>query len=598
MSKNTPPRWDLSGIYPGLDSPELAGAIQLTKDQTAEFEQLLLMVPAIDAPSAELAAATGSILTALNSLLTTSGTVRSYIGGYVTTDSFNDTAMRLYSEFEQLNVRIQQQILRFSAWVGKISARIDEIIYLDPVVAAHAFFLLDTAAQSRYLMAPELEDLAAELSLNGASAWSKLQGTITSQLSTEFEINGQVQTLPLPALINLHSHPDESVRHRAYEAEIQLLASARVPLAAALNSVKGMVNTLEHRRGRVDALHSAVDIARIDRAALEAMLSAMQASFPTFHRYFHAKARRLGKERLAWWDLFAPTESSETIYTYPQAVDFVLSQFDQFAPDMGIFARKAFSSNWIDAEQRKGKRGGAFCMEVPGLKESRVLCNFDGTLDQVFTIAHELGHAFHNDCAYSAGKTVLQADTPMTMAETASTLCETVLTEAALSAASTARQQLSILETALIGDSQIIVDIYSRYLFEKEVFERRANAELSPDDFCDIMLRAQKATYGDGIDERYLHPYMWTWKPHYYYPNLNFYNFPYAFGQLFSIGLYAVYKQRGPAFVTEYKALLASTGEARVADLALRFDIDIRSFSFWESSLAVIASRIERYIAL
>jgi oligoendopeptidase F len=237
-------------------------------------------------------------------------------------------------------------------------------------------------------------------------------------------------------------------------------------------------------------------------------------------------------------------------------------------------------------------------MSVPGVAESRVLCNFDGSLDQVSTIAHELGHAFHNECMFKAGKTELQRSTPMTMAETASILCETIVVDAALKRSNSAQETLAILETSLTGDSQVIVDIYSRYLFEKEVFERREQAELSADDLCEIMLKSQKAAYGDGVDEQYLHKYMWTWKPHYYSAGLSFYNFPYAFGLLFGIGLFAIYQQQGAAFVSSYTNLLASTGEGMAAELAERFGINIRTKSFWEQSLSIIGKRIEQYKSL
>jgi pepF/M3 family oligoendopeptidase len=459
----------------------------------------------------------------------------------------------------------------------------------------------EAAVQSKYLMSAAEEALAAELSLSGATAWSNLQGTVTSQLGVDFELDGEVKKLPLPALINLHSHPDESVRRRAYEAELAALASIREPLAACMNGIKGTVNVLNRRRKREDALHSAIDRSRIDRPTLEAMLAAMEASFPTFRRYMNAKAERLGKERLAWWDIFAPLPtngSGRKTYSFAEARDFIVANFAGFSPLLENLARRSFEGRWIDAEQRDGKRGGAFCMSVSGVRESRILCNFDGTLDQVSTIAHELGHAFHNESLFAAGKTKLQSDTPMTLAETASRMCETIVMEAVLAETADPAEQLAILETMLIGDTQVIVDIYSRYLFEKEVFERRAQAELSADDLCEIMTRAQKATYGDGVDDRYLHPYMWTWKPHYYEAELSFYNYPYAFGLLFGTGLYAIYRQRGAAFVPEYVSLLASTGEGAAADLAARFGIDIRQRKFWEDSLAVIGQRIERYCAL
>lgn len=231
-------------------------------------------------------------------------------------------------------------------------------------------------------------------------------------------------------------------------------------------------------------------------------------------------------------------------------------------------------------------------MGIPAVKESRILSNFDGSLDQVSTLAHELGHGFHNHCAFQAGKTMMQQDTPMTLAETASIMCETIVMQAVLQQVSNPQEELAILETMLNGDSQVIVDIYSRYLFEKEVFERREKSELSPDDLCEIMERAQKETYGELAAYQ---PYMWTWKPHYYYAGLSFYNFPYAFGLLFGTGLYAIYQQRGEAFVADYKQLLASTGEASAADLAARFGIDIRLREFWEGSLKAIEKKIERY---
>ena len=196
---------------------------------------------------------------------------------------------------------------------------------------------------------------------------------------------------------------------------------------------------------------------------------------------------------------------------------------------------------------------------------------------------------------FAAGRTELQRSTPMTLAETASILCETIVVNAALKEAKDRQEELAILESSLNNASQVIVDIYSRFLFEKEVFERRAKAELSAEELCEIMEWAQRETYGDGLDERYLHKYMWTWKPHYYSTGLSFYNFPYAFGLMFGIGLYAIYLERGPAFVTDYRRLLSSTGMARPADLAAGFGIDLSKPDFWERSLQVVARQVDQY---
>jgi pepF/M3 family oligoendopeptidase len=500
------------------------------------------------------------------------------------------------SELEPLLVQIQRQEVRFRGWIGTVAEHTElfqAALALEGSAKEHGFFITEVAEQSRYLMSESEEGLAAELSLSGIRAWGKLQGVVTSQLKVPFEREGKLEELPMTVLQNLRTDADEDVRRRAHEAEVAAWKGVREPLAACMNGVKGTVVTLNRRRGRTDALHEPIDQARIDRDTLEAMMGAMHDSFPTFRRYFRAKARLLGKETLAWWDLFAPVGKSEKRYSYREARDFVLANFHTFSDRLVSFTQRAFDRNWIDAEPRSGKRGGAFCMGLPAVDESRILCNFDGSLGQVSTLAHELGHAYHNEC--QVGKAILQRSTPMTLAETASIFNETIIVDALLAETADADEELSILEEFLGGAAQVIVDIYSRYLFEKEAFERRAEAELSADDFCEIMLRAQKETYGDGLDEATLHPYMWAWKPHYYRTDLSFYNFPYAFGLLFGLGLYAVYQERGADFVPEYDELLRSTGEGTAADLAARFGLDIRQRAFWEDSLEVIGQRIERY---
>jgi len=601
MSKPSIPHWDLSNVYRALDSDEFLAAREQTNEMLTKMETFFKTktnsITAKNSPQ-EIEAVLSEAVDQLNELQTLAFTIRSYVSSFVSTDSYNQLAMRTMSELDTPMVRMQQLGVQFNHWVGSLKEVLPEVLKIDGSAKEHLFSIMETAEQSKYMMSPTEESLAAELSTSGVNAWRKLQGTVTSQLSVPFELDGEIQNLPMPALINLHGHPDEDVRRRAYEAEMEAWESVKETLAACMNGVKGTVNTLNKRRGREDALHSSIDMSRIDRETLEAMLSAMKDSFPMFRKYFHAKARRFGKESLSWWDIFAPVANSNKTYTFEEARAFIVENFGKFDAELAAFADNAFEKNWIDAEQRSGKRGGAFCMSVPGVKESRILCNFDGSLDQVFTIAHELGHGFHSHCIYQADKTIMQSDTPMTMAETASIMCETIVTDAALTQAENNDEKLAILETALIGDSQVIVDIYSRYLFEKEVFERRAKSELSADELCEIMENAQKTTYGDGLNEKTLHKFMWTWKPHYYYSGLSFYNYPYAFGLLFGLGLYAVYQERGENFIPDYKNLLASTGEGTAAELAARFDINIRDKKFWEGSIQQISKRIDLYLSL
>ena len=595
------PRWDLTNVYPSLESAEFKKAFSSLKTKVADLDDYFVeVVNKTDAstPPDQLGPIVGEVVDRFNDTYTLSSTLEPYIYSFVSTDSHNKTATRTLSEYEQARLPLQNLNVQLKAWLGKVVPTLDASLKHSASAKAHAFMLKEAADQSKFLMSEPEEALAAELSLSGGNAWDKLQGTVTSQLSVDFELDGESQKLPMPALINLRTHPDEETRHRAYDAENAAWDSVRETLAACLNGVKGEVVTLNKRRGRKDALESAIEQARIDRPTLEAMLTAMEASFPVFRKYFKHKAKLLGKEKLAWWDLFAPVGKTGKSYSFEGARDFILANFEGFSPELRTFSKRAFDNNWLDAEMRDGKRGGGFCMEVQGVKESRILVNFDGSQDQISTIAHELGHAFHNECAYQFDKTPLQQLTPMTLAETASTFCETIATEAVLAQVTDPMEELAVLEGQLNGASQVIVDIYSRYLFEKEVFERREEAELSADDFCEIMERAQKATYGDGLDERYLQKYMWTWKPHYYSTGISFYNFPYAFGLLFGTGLYAIYQQRGAEFVDDYKALLASTGEAMAADLADRFGINIRTRKFWDDSISIIGKRVDRYCEL
>jgi len=594
----TLPRWDLSNVYPSLESEEFRRAIEDLRTQTDALDAYLaehnVSRAAVVRPKENVKEIVDEFLNRANRTYRLFGTLGAYVSSFVSTDSYNTLAKRLESELEMVGVRLRKQEVLFRGWIGSVGTVLPFVLGQGGVASVHAFYLHETVEQSRYLMSDPEESLAADLELSGSNAWSKLQGTVCSQVTVQFELDGKPQKLPITALQNLSNNADASVRRRAYEAELAAWEQVREPLAAALNGVKGSSSTLDKRRGRVDALHDSLDTSRIDRETLNTLIAEMQNSFPMFRRYLKAKAKLLGEEKLPWWDLSAPVAKSDRRYTWSEAMNFIVGQFRGFSERLAQLAQRAFDNHWIDAEPRQGKRGGAFCMSVPGVDESRILCNFDGSLDQVSTVAHELGHAFHNEC--QVGKTILQKLTPMTLAETASIMNQTIIANAAFMQASSAEEKLSILENSLADSTQVIVDIASRFLFEKEVFERRVDSELSADDFCEIMLRCQRVTYGEALDENFLHKYMWAWKGHYYIPGFSFYNYPYAFGLLFGTGLYSIYRERGQSFVKDYEALLASTGEAKPVDLAARFGIDLHKPDFWRGSLKVIGEKVDSYL--
>ncbi len=598
------PHWDLTNIYPGLESgpfkKDVERLIGLLDDLDYYMTGHGISKGGTKPPGpGEIAAVAGGYIEKMNEILRLSITLEHYTYGFVSTDSFNTTAKRIASQIQMLNVRRDRGNVLFQGWLGMVAedrAAFEEALRIDGEARDHAFYLRRVVEQSRYLMSEAEETLASELALSGAEAWEKLQSTVTSQVKAPFELHGEIKERPIAVIQNLLTNPDPGLRRRAYEAELTAWERVREPLAACLNGVKGTTTTLYKRRGRPNALHEAVERARIDRETLDAMMGAMTASFPDFRRYWRAKAKRLGKDALPWWDIWAPVGTSERRYTFDEARDFILEQFGGFHGRMAEFAKRAFDADWIDAEPREGKDIGGFCVEIPKVEESRILCNYDGSLAQLITVAHELGHAYHNEC--QIGKTMLQRIMPMTLAETASIFAQTIVIDAALQKAAEVDEELSILENVLIDAGQVIVDISSRYMFETEVFKRREGGELSADDFCEIMLDCQKRTYGDGLDKRYLHPYMWAWKSHYYSAGESFYNFPYAFGMLFGLGLYKVYKERGDEFLAQYDELLATTGEGMAVDLAATFGIDLKREDFWLGSLDVTREHIVRYLEL
>ncbi len=596
------PHWNLDDIFPGLDSQPFEQAARQLATQLDDLDAFLkdhgIHPDSADMPSVPgVEAVTDAIdgyLQHMSAAMQLNAKLRLYVWCLRDTDSTNELAARRLSELDPYTVRLRQQRTQFEGWLGRHKQLLPDVIASSEPARAHSLYLREAAEQSQYLMGAGEESLAAELAPSGIHAWSKLHGTIWSQLTVPFEREGKIEQLPMTMIQSLaSSDPDAGVRQRAAEAEVKAWATMREPLAAALNGVMGTKIILNKRRGRRDTLHAALDQARIDGDILDALQRSIRDALPSLRQYFKAKAVAWGKDRLPWWDRYAPLGQTERRFTFSEAQDFITTQFERFSPQLGAFATRAFERHWIDAEPRAGKQGGAYCNEVPGTGVARILCNFDGSLSEVFGIAHELGHAFHTHC--QAGKTPSQCQTPMTLAETASLFCETLVTDQALAHASSPQEELAILNTFLITATINVVQTLCMYGFEREVYERRASSELSADEICSISTKYDREFFGDVLDPDCLHPYNWAAIPHSFIADVSFYNYPYAFGLLFSLGLYAHYQQRGAAFVADFESLLANTGELMPQELAARFGMDLCEPGFWQASLGLINRRIERF---
>ncbi|MBR5979166.1 MAG: M3 family oligoendopeptidase, partial [Oscillospiraceae bacterium] len=444
-----------------------------------------------------------------------------------------------------------------------------------------------------HTLSPEVEQAISLYEITGSDAWSDLQGFLTSTVPVEYK----GETTTLSDIRNKAYDPDPEVRRSAYEAELKAYDRIKDSIAYSLNSIKLEVINHCKLRGYESPLAETLEDSHMKRETLDALLGAMEEYLPKFWEYMKAKARLLGHENgLPFYDLFAPLEGNDDVYTTEDAKDYLVKLFSGFDREETEMIARAFDEAWIDFYPREGKVGGAFCAPLVSLKESRVLTNFGGTLGDVITLAHELGHAFHNHCLRD--NSVLNLDVSMPVAETASTFNEVVAMNAAISAEKDPKARRALIESQLMDANQIICDIYSRYLFEKSVFDNREDGFMFADKLCELMIDAQKKAYGDGLDPEYLHPYMWACKSHYYSGGLSYYNWPYAFGGLFARGLYAKYLHDGESFVPLYKKLLKATGTTTVEGAAQVAGIDLTDREFWRSSLQILADEIDEFVEL
>jgi pepF/M3 family oligoendopeptidase len=510
-------------------------------------------------------------------------------------DARNEEASKYHSLLSVKSTELTKPGVMFQAFIRDLPD-LEVVLNGSALLQEHRFYLEQIRERAKYMLSEKEEILISKMATTGSDAWTNLQNQVTATLKVDLRLDGKDQILPLPVVRNLAYSNDPAVRKTAFEAELAAYPKIEETSAAALNGIKGEVLTVTGMRGFESPLHDTLVKSRMDKETLDAMLTAIREYLPDFRRYYRRKGELLGHQNgLPFYDLFAPMGEVSRTFTYEEAMRYIVENFSTFSRKLGDFAENAYEKNWLDVEPRDGKRGGAFCSNLHPIGESRIMANFDGSFSNMTTLAHELGHGYHG--ANLKEETILNSRYPMPIAETASIFCETIVVNAALKEASK-EEALSILESSISAAGQVIVDIYSRFLFETELFERRKDHPLSVKELKEIMIAAQKEAYGEGLDPEVLHPYMWLNKTHYYSAGLNYYNFPYAFGLLFAKGLYAEYLKRGESFVTEYDELLNATGKFNVRDVALRMDIDVTKPDFFRGSLELVKQDIDRFIEL
>ena len=571
--------WSLKELYPSFESEEF----QRDFERFSNFREVFNGLTLEDNLESIKAA-----IAALEEFSVLSSRLGNYINLTLTANTTDETANKYRTLFGNAYAALNSAYTKVYKFIGSVETDITA----DENLKDYEFYFAEAKQQYKHLLSDELEDVISKFSISGGDGWEQLFEAMTSGVEGEFK--GEKVTLS--EIRNMAYDADAAVRKEAYETELKMYDTIKEPIAFALNNIKQQVLTETSLRGFESPLAQTLEASRMSRQTLDALLEAIREYLPQFRAYLKHKASLLGHENgLPFYDLFAPIGESSRRFTIEESKEFLLENFKGFSEDLAQMTKEAYENNYIDFLPRKGKVGGAFCSNLPFIKQSRILTNFSGSLSDVVTIAHELGHAYHG--LHIENHRVLNQEYSMPVAETASTFNENIVMNTVISEASDA-EKVALLESQLQDTTQIIVDIYSRYLFEASVFENREKSFMFSKDLEQLMLDAQKEAYGDGLDPDAMHPYMWACKPHYYSSGLSFYNFPYAFGGLFSKGLYAIYQEQPEGFVEKYQELLRATTVTSAEDTAKVLGVDVTDSAFWKKALAQVADNIEQFIAL
>ena len=586
------PRWSVADVHQSFDARSFTDAMESAGAGVTRLEALFeehnvrAITPRPVQPADGEAA--DSVISTFNNVVEAQEILGAYIYATVSTDSRNERAQGLLSEMETLDARFSPLLARLADWVAALGT--EQLATVSTEARDHMGPLERLQARAEHQMSEVEEGLYSELGTTGSSAWGRLQGDLTSQLSTEVHLPTGTKTMPMAAVRGLSTDSDLNVRKAAYEAEMRAWPTIAVACAAAMNSIKGEANVVNRRRKWKQPLDASLYSNNVSLETFNAMQSAVHASLPDFRRWMRVKAKLVGDTNgLSWWNLSAPLSISPGPISWDQGISLVKGAFASYSDRLSHLVDRSINEQWLDAEPREGKVGGAFCMSFVD-DRSLVLLNWSGSVDSAQVTAHELGHAYHN--TQLAHRTALQKRLPMALAETASIFCETLVVEEGLSRLQ-GDDRLALLDVDLIGANQVVVDIHSRFLFETEVFARRQKRTLGVSELNEIMLSAQRDAYGDGLDQTTAHPHMWVLKPHYY--GSHFYNWPYTYGLLFGLGLYAQYQLDPEKFRDGYDDVLSRAGMDTAEQLGQAFGIDVTSESFWTASLDVLRARMRNY---
>ncbi|PYZ91611.1 oligoendopeptidase [Salipaludibacillus keqinensis] len=495
---------------------------------------------------------------------------------------------QLSTKYASIMTSIDEQLLAFNdeQWEAFISQ--DDML---PIL----FNLNERRTNAKEKLPADKEKLIQSLSIDGYQAWGDMYNVIVGRMKVNIEEDGEKKSLSVGQASNKLSDKNRKVRKHVFEQFEQAWADESELFSNTLNHLAGFRLETYNARGWDEVLKEPLQINRMKKETLDVMWETITKNKDSFVKYMNRKADMLGLEKLDMYDINAPLTENVAEVSYDEAAEMIVEQFRAFSPKMAQFAQKAFDERWIEAESRDGKRPGGFCTSFPIKEESRIFMTYDGSASNVATLAHELGHAYHQHVMNDLPQ--LSQRYAMNVAETASTFAEMIVSDATVKAAKTDEEKIQLLDDKLNRSVAFFMNIHSRFLFETRFYEERKNGLVSKERLNELMVDAQKEAYCDALGE--YSPSFWASKLHFHITGVPFYNFPYTFGYLFSLGIYAKAAQEGAAFEEKYIELLRDTGRLEVEDLAKKhLNVDLTQPNFWQDAIDFLKQDLDTFMEL
>ncbi|WP_067727745.1 M3 family oligoendopeptidase [Oceanobacillus damuensis] len=587
------PTWDLEAIFPGgSESEEFHTYVISIRD---EMDKLSQLVEKFDSDAKVNDYMLSTIVKLMERTMKKLREAFAFVSCLSAQNVKDEKADLLVGKRSALSAEMGAIRTRLNQKLATIDdAKWDELLK-QPDFQEVAFVLNENREEAKQLLSVELEVLINDLAVDGYHAWDQMYSTIVGKMNVEIEEDGDVNAYSVGQASNKMTSPDRALRKQVFEQLGEAWKEQSDLFGQTLNHLAGFrLQKYKHRKWD-NVLKEPLEINRMKQGTLNAMWTAITNNKKHFVSYLQKKADLLGLEKLSIYDVGAPLTDTMKKSSYSEGAEFIVNHFREFSPKMADFAEMAFNKRWIEAEDRSGKRPGGFCTSFPDSEQTRIFMTYSGTSSNISTLAHELGHAYHQHVMNDVNG--LNQQYAMNVAETASTFAEMIVADASVAAARNKKEKLALLEDKIQRSVAFFMNIHARFLFETRFYEERKNGMVSVERLNELMIEAQKEAYCDSLEE--YDPNFWSSKLHFHITGVPFYNFPYTFGYLFSLGIYAYAKEKGGSFEDDYIALLRDTGRMDVEDLAMKhLNVDITQPEFWENAISLCVQDAKEFISL